>query len=534
MGGQTYEVPAASVCSGIEIKPVYRGDDLQDFDESKDLGEPGGFPFTRGIHPTMYRTHLWSFRKYSGAGTSEETNGMFRRQIAAGYNALSVAFDLPTQLGYDPDHPKVEFDVGRVGVAISTMDDYTAMFDEIDIAGAGVNFTINAPAPIIYAMHLVLAERRGIPWEVLRGTIQNDPLKEFVARGNFVFPPQPAVRLACDVVEFARKHTPKFNAITFNQVHIKEAGATSAFALAASFVNAVEYIEEMKRRGYHIDDFGANMTFNLYGDMEFFENICQQRAARRLWAYLARDRFGAEKTRTMQFKYSGGGGSGTSLTRAHPLLNIARIAYHALTMALGGSQMVSVPAYDEAYAIPTEESTELCNLVSALVAYETGVTDVVDPLGGSYYVETLTDEIEAKIKEHMAEIESWGGAVASIESGALAREIARQSYAWARRIESGEDVVIGVNMFVPEHEAPIELFEYDPRTRDRQIARVQAVRERRDSAAVEQALAVLSTATEQGENVIPPLMDCVRVDATMGEMTEALVQVLGRFDSPTF
>jgi len=536
IGGKSYEVPAASVCSGISIKPVYTPDDVADLDYDRDLGDPGSFPYTRGVYPTMYRSHLWTFREYAGFGTGAETNERFKQLLAGGGLGLSLAFDLPTQLGQDSDDVRAEYDVGRVGVAVDTIEDFREVFADIDLGEISTSFTINAPANIILAMYLVLAEERGVPWSGLRGTIQNDPLKEYVARGNYIWPPRESVRLACDAIEFALENMPKFNAISINSTHIKEAGATNTFSIAAAFQNGITYIEELRRRGYHLDDYGLNLSFNLFGDMEFFENICQQRAARRLWAHLARDRFGATSPRAMQMRYVGGAGSGTSLTAAHPLLNIARLGFHCLMQVLGGTQAVALQSYDEAFEIPTEESAKLSLLIQAMIAYELGITDTADPLGGSYLVESLTNDLEAKIREQMEEIDSWGGAVEAIESGKLQSEIARQSYEWIRRVESGEDIVIGQNMFLPDEddEPGIATFEFDRTTRERQLARLEKVKARRDGAAVLAALDGLTHALVNEQNTIPPLIDCVRAEATIGEMCARITDELGEYRTPDF
>lgn len=535
IAGRDYEVPAASICSGVEVKPVYRPEDAP-VDYDRDLGDPGQFPYTRGVQATMYRTHLWTFRQYAGYGTGEDTNTRFKSLIEGGQNGLSVAFDLPTQLGLDSDDPRAEFEVGRIGVAVDTVDDLDAMFADIDPARISTSFTINATSNIIFAMYLALAEKRGVSWEVLRGTIQNDTLKEFVARGTFVYPPGPSVEMTADALEFAMKHAPKFNAVSVSSTHIKEAGANNAFSIGVSMANGMAYIDAVRRRGYHIDDFGPNISFNLFGDMEFFENICQQRAARRLWAHIMRDRYDARNPKSMQLRYVAGAGSGTSLTHAHPLLNIARLGFHCLMQVLGGTQAVALQSYDEAFAIPSEEAAKLSLLIQAMVAYETGVTDVVDPLGGSYFVENMTNEIEQKINEAISQVEAWGGPIEAIQSGVLQREIALQSYAWQSAVDDGSQVVVGVNKFAPDPEdiQHVPPFEFDVSSRDRQLRNLRAIRDARSNAEVRRTLGVLAQAAESGENLMFPLIDCCRAMATVGEMRQTLVDVHGLFEQPVF
>jgi methylmalonyl-CoA mutase, N-terminal domain len=537
VSGKEYELRPATVCSGIEIKPLYGPDDVAGIDYERDIGDPGSYPYTRGIHPTMYRSQLWTMRQYAGFGTGEDTNARFKTLLAAGQTGLSVAVDLPTQLGLDSDDPQAELEVGRVGVAIDTVDDLVRVFQDIDPGVISTSYTINATANILFAMHLVLAERHGVPWERVRGTIQNDPLKEYVARGNFIYPPEAAVALTADAIEFAMMNVPKFNAVSVSQSHIKEAGATNAFSLACAFANGQTYVDELIRRGHHIDRFGPNISFNLFGDMEFFENICQQRAGRRIWARLMREKYGATNDRAMKLRYSAGAGSGTSLTHTYPLLNIARLGFHCLMQVLGGTQAVGLQGYDEAYDIPSEEAARMSLLIQAVVAHELGVADVVDPLGGSYFVESLTNSMETKILAEMERIAEWGGSTAAIESGNLQREIARQSYEWQNAELRGERKVVGINLLQPEDTDDVESivpFVFDTTTRDRQIQRLARLRESRDNEAVKQNLDELRRAASAGQNTMFPIIDCVRSNATVGEISKALVDVYGAFQEPVF
>jgi methylmalonyl-CoA mutase N-terminal domain/subunit len=523
------------VCSGIKIKPVYGPEDVKHLDYHKDLGEPGEYPFTRGIYPTMYRGRLWTFRQYSGFATAEDTNERYKFLIKNGQTGLSVALDLPTQVGLDSDDPLAQGEVGRTGVSIDTLEDMEGIFKDIPLNSISTSFTVNATSNILLAMYIAVAEKQGAEVKELRGTLQNDILKEYLARGTWIFPTRPSVKLIGDTIEYCINNLPKFNPVNISVPHIKQAGANNAYATACSFGNAVVYIEEMLNRGYSVDDFGPQLSFIFCGDNEFFENIAQLRAGRRLWARIMKERFGAANPRSMMMRFAGGGGSGINLTAEEPLNNIARLSYHLMAAVLGGTQSVGLPSYDEAFAIPTEEAAKNSLRIQQILAYETGVTDVVDPLAGSYFVEWLTDQMEKRMVAIMEDIEAGGGMVAGIESGRIQREIARQAYEDEQRLERGERVVVGFNKFVDQEvqEQEIETFEVDPRTAEKQLARLKRVKEGRDEAQAEKTLKALKDAAQEKHlNLMPFFLDCVRAYATLGEMVGALKEVYGVYREP--
>ncbi|MBI2867027.1 MAG: methylmalonyl-CoA mutase [Chloroflexi bacterium] len=536
IGGKEHEVPEAKTCSGVDIKPVYGPEDVAGLSYQRDLGDPGQFPFTRGIHPTMYRTQLWAFRQYSGFGTPEETNQRYKYLMKHGQTGLSVALDLPTQMGLDSDDPRAEGEVGRNGVAIATLDDMERLFDGIDLGQASTSITINAVTNPLVAMYLVAAEKQGVPWTNVRGTVQNDTLKEYVSRGTWIFPVEPAVKLIGDTIEFTTQKVPKYNPISLAGCHIRSAGGDDAFSLAVSFKNGEAYINEVLKRGLAIDQFAGRFSFILSGDMEFFETVCKLRAARRIWARLLKDKYGAKDPRTMMMRFAGGSTGGYFLTRSMPEMNIARIAISGLASFLGGTQSAALPSYDEAYALPTERSAKMTLMVQAIIAYETGVADVVDPLAGSYFVEALTNEIEKKILAYMDQIDKWGGPVEAVKNGSIAREIARQSYERERKLQTGEIPMVGVNVFAEEAEGEtheMEVFEIDPKVQDRQVARLREVKAQRSTEEAQRTLNALKRAAEKNqENLLPYFIDATRAYVTLGEMTKALKDVYGEFREP--
>ena len=523
---------------GEDLKVFYSPEDLANFDYQQDLGDPGQYPFTRGPYPLMYRGRFWSMRLYAGFETAGATNERFRFLLDHGQTGLSVALDLPTQLGLDSDDPDAEFDVGRVCVAISTLKDMEYIFQGIPLDKISTSFTVNGTAAIILAMYVAAGEKQGVSSEKLRGTIQNDILKEYVARGTWIFPPEPSLRLIGDTIEYCVKESPRFNPLSITG-HQASAGATPIQAVAYSFLNAIEYGKEMIRRGYAIDDFAYIFAFGIHpggcGKFDFFESVGRLRAARRLWARLMKERFGAKKPDSMRLRFYAATG-GDWLQKREPLNNIARITVGAMSIVLGGAQSMRLPGYDEVYAIPTEEAALTALRIEQILAYETGVGDVVDPLAGSYYVEHLTNEAEKEIQKWMDKIDSLGGIMACIQNGFIQREMAREAYQTERKIRSGEIVRVGVNKFQSEkaEDHEIQIHEMDPEVREKQIRRLQEVKKQRDGAKVRQSLDELRKAAEAKKNVMDQLIDCAKAYATMGEMVKVFKKVYGVYREASF
>ena len=519
--------------AGVPVGEVYTQDDLAP-GLSERLGAPGRPPFTRGPYPTMYRGQLWTMRQFAGFGSAEEANERFHFLLERGQTALSVAFDLPTQLGYDSGHPVARAEVGRVGVAIDTAEDMEDLFAGLPLDGVSVNFTINATAPIILAMYLVAAERQGVSEDALAGTLQNDILKEFLARKTFVFPPEPSMRLSCDVVEFASGRLPRFNPISITGYHAREAGCDAIQELALTLASAIAYAEALVARGVDFDTFAPRLSFHFATTMDLFEEVAKLRAARRMWSRIAMERFGSKDPNSGRLRFFSGN-SGTTLTAQQPLNNIIRSTIQCLGAVLGGAQSIHVMGYDEAFEIPSEEAVTLSLRTQQIVALESGVPRTVDPLGGSYYVEALTDELEARANDVLVEIDALGGAVAAIEQGVSQRWIAASAYRIEREIAEGVRPRVGVNVHADPAEAPVampELFVLDPSIADRQIARTAAHVAGRDAAACGQAMDAVEAAAREGTNVMPPLIDAVRVGATLGELSDVFRSVFGEFREP--
>ncbi|MCE5262444.1 MAG: methylmalonyl-CoA mutase family protein [Deltaproteobacteria bacterium] len=527
--------PVTSIL-GTPVKVFYGPDDLPDFDYKEKLGDPGEYPFTRGVFPTMYRSELWTMRQYSGQSTSESTNERFKYLLKNGQTGLSLAFDLPTQIGLDSDMSLAEDDVGKLGVAVDTLDDFERIYDGISLDGISTSFTINATAPIILAMYALVAQKQGVETKKLRGTIQNDILKEYIARGTWIFPPGPSIKLVGDLVEFCNKEMPRFNAISVSGTHILEYGANTIQAVSLAIAIAEVYIREVMKRGSKIDEIAPLFSFHLPiggRQFNFFEDIARLRGARRYWAKLLKNKYGAQDKRSMQFRFSTGG-MGGGLTAEQPLNNIARAAYYAMAAAFAGTRSLNLACFDEVYAIPSDLAIRTSLRVQQILANETGVADVVDPLGGSYYVESLTNEMEARIGEIIAKIDSEGGIVKQIESGAIQRELARQSYELQKRISSGEKVLVGVNKFkIKEEEKDLEVYKTDPETINRQVQRLKAVKASRDQGKVEAALKKLEEAARRNENIVTHLFEPLKERATVGEIIDTLKKVYGTFKEPT-
>jgi methylmalonyl-CoA mutase N-terminal domain/subunit len=527
------EAPAVTTDAGIPVREVYTEDDIAP-DVASRLGAPGAPPFTRGPYPTMYRGQLWTMRQFAGFGSPEETNERFHFLLGQGQTALSVAFDLPTQLGYDSSHPIARPEVGRVGVAIDTADDMAALFADLPLDRVSVNFTINATAPIILAMYLVAAERQGVAQEALTGTLQNDILKEFLARKAFIFPPEPSLRLACDVVEFASASLPRFNPISITGYHAREAGCDAVQELALTMASAVAYAEALVDRGMPFDAFAPRLSFHFATTMDLFEEVAKLRAARRMWFRIATERFGAKDPSSGRLRFFSGN-SGTTLTAQQPRNNIIRSTIQCLGAVLGGAQSIHVMGYDEAFEIPSEEAVTLSLRTQQIVALESGVPRTVDPLGGSYYVEALTDEIERRADVVLSEIGSLGGSVAALDAGVPQRWIAESAFRIEKEVAEGTRPRVGVNVHVDPADATVELpelFEVDPSIAERQIARTSQRIAARDHGACAAATAHVEASARGGTNVMPPLIEAVRAGATLGELSDVFRGVFGEFREP--
>jgi methylmalonyl-CoA mutase N-terminal domain/subunit len=521
----------ASTDSGLTVQPVYTPSDagVEDPDYGSRLGMPGQFPFTRGIYSTMYRGRPWTIRLYSGWGTPEDTNERFRYLLEHGQTGLSVALDLPTQMGYDSDEPAALPEVGKVGVAVASLADMERIFEGIPLDTVSTSFTINATAPILLAMYQVVGEKQGVDPAVLRGTIQNDILKEYLARKTYIYPPGPSMRLAADVIEYCTRSLPKLNPISVCGYHMRQAGCDAVQEIALALSNAAAYVQAVVDRGIHVDRFAPQISFNISTMRDFFEEIAKHRAARRIWARVIAERFGSVDPRSCRLRlYSGG--DGTSLTAAEPRNNIMRITLQALAIALSGAQAVHTMSWDEALGLPSEESVLLALRTQQIIAHESGVARTADPLGGSYYLESLTDELDRRATAMMASIEEHGGVVAGIEDGTLEHAIAESAYEQQRQIEAGERVIVGVNRFVRDDQgrAGVEHFTVGPDVLERQLARLRRVRETRDERAVAEALARLDRVARGDGNTMPAIVEAVRAYATVGEISRALADVFGR------
>lgn len=526
----TDKIRAVTLESGVRVKPVYGPDDLSEIDPGRDIGQPGEFPFTRGIHPYMYRQRPFTMRQYAGFGAPHETNQRFKFLIENGQNALNVAFDLPTQMGLDSSDPLAEGEVGRVGMAVDTLTDMEVAFEGIPIDQISVSLTINAVAAPIMAMYFVVAEKQGVPLNQVRGTAQNDILKEYIGRGAWIFPVEPAVRLIGDTIEFCARHAPKYYPVSVCGYHIRESGANPVQEIAYAYAIAREYIRRGQGRGLQVDEFAGQISFNfdIYGN--FFEQIAKFRAARRLWARIIKDEFGAKNPKTMMMKMIAGGGGG-GLTIEQPENNIVRGAYYALISALSGTQTMALCSYDEAYTIPTEKAALISLRTMQILIEEMGIGDTVDPLGGSYYVESLTSEIEARIVAEMKRVdEEWGGIVEAVSAGIIQGEVAQQAFRYEKGVQDGSIPKVGVNRYrMEEEKREVALHPYDPQQAGESIRRTAEVIASRDPNAVQAALRKVREAASSGQNTMPAMMEAVRAYATIGEITTALKEVFGEF-----
>ncbi len=515
--------------SGREIDRLYTADDVAGLDYQRDLGHPGEFPYTRGIHPTGYRGKLWTMRQFAGFGTPEETNARYKQLLKAGGTGLSVAFDLPTLMGRDPDHGLSLGEVGKCGVSIATLADMERLFDGIDLGAITTSMTINSPAPIVFAMYLAVAEKQGADWRRLSGTIQNDILKEYIAQKEYIFPPRPSMRFITDVFAFCSKEVPRWNTISVSGYHIREAGSTALQELAFTLRDGIEYVQWGVDAGLDVDDFVPRMSFFFNAHSDFFEEIAKYRAARKLWAGVMRDRFGAKSDRSWKLRFHTQT-AGVSLTAQQPYNNVVRTALQALSAVLGGTNSLHTNSLDEALALPTAEAATLALRTQQIIAHESGVTNMVDPLGGSYFVEKLTLDMEEGAKQYVDTIDRLGGMVAAIEQGYPQKEIAEASYRFQQSVERRDKIIVGVNGFVMENEEPIPILYIDETTAERQVDRLAALKKSRDNDAVRRALDALRAAAAGGENTMYPLMDCVRAYASVGEMCDALREVWGEYE----
>jgi methylmalonyl-CoA mutase, N-terminal domain len=525
--------------SNHQIKRLYTPEDIKDLDYERDLGSPGEYPFTRGIYPTMYRGRLWTMRQFAGFGGPEETNRRFKYLLDQGQTGLSTAFDMPTLMGLDSDHPLADGEVGVEGVAVDTLRDFEILFDGIPLDKVSTSFTINPSAPVIYAMYIAIGDQQGVPRDQLRGTIQNDMLKEFIAQKEWVIPPRPSVDLIVDIFEFGIKETPKFNLISISGYHIREAGSTAIQELAFTIADGCAYVEAAMRRGIDIDKLGPQLSFFFNSHNSFFEEIAKFRAARRLWARLMRERYGAKNPESWKLRFHTQT-AGCSLTEQQPLNNIIRVTIQALAAVLGGTQSLHTNSYDEALALPSEEAVRIALRTQQIIAYESGVADTIDPLAGSYFVEALTNEIERAALDYIKKIEEMGhgsileGVLAGIENGFFQREIAQAAYEYQKQVESGEQIIVGVNKYVmPQDEkAKVNILRVDPEVQRRQIERLKRVRAERDNRAVKRALERLEEAARSRENTMPYILEAVKAYASVGEIMEVLKKVHGAYREP--
>jgi methylmalonyl-CoA mutase N-terminal domain/subunit len=523
-----------STISGIENEPLHTAESSP-VDHDRDLGYPGVFPFTRGVYPSMYRGRLWTMRQFAGFGTATETNERFRYLLEHGQTGLSTAFDMPTLMGYDSDHPRSEGEVGREGVAIDSLEDMETLFSGIPLGDVSTSMTINSPAAILLAYYACVGEEQGVSRDKLRGTIQTDILKEYIAQKEYIFPPEPSMRLVTDMVEFCSTEMPLWHPISISGYHIREAGSTAAQELAFTLADGFTYVEWAVERGLDVDAFAPRLSFFFNAHLDFFEEIAKYRAARRIWATVMRDRFGAKDPKSWLMRFHTQT-AGVSLTAQQPEVNIVRTALEALAAVLGGTQSLHTNSYDEALALPTEDAVRIALRTQQVIAHETGVVNTIDPLGGSYYVEHLTNELERQAYEYFDRIEKLGGVVAAIKENFFQREIAEASFQFQSEVESKQRIVVGVNRYQLDDEQQLEILKVAPELEGEQIARVQSLRARRDSAAVEQALTRLKQdASKDGPNLMEPIIDAARGYVTMGEMCDAFREVWGTWrETPVF
>ncbi|UCG83381.1 MAG: methylmalonyl-CoA mutase family protein [Dehalococcoidia bacterium] len=516
--------------SGLEVKRFYTPEDISDLDYSNDLSFPGQYPFTRGVHPTMYRARPWTMRMFSGMGTAEDTNRRFKYLLAHGESGLSVAFDYPTLMGHTSDDPEAYGECGKCGVAIDTLRDMEILFDGIPLNKVTTSMTINPPAAILLAMYIVTAEKQGATKNDIQGTIQNDMLKEFIAQKTFMLPPEPSLRLIVDTVEFCVKEVPRWNTISISGYHIREAGSTAVQELAFTLADGITYVQACIDRSLDVDDFAPRLSFFFNAQIDLFEEIAKYRAARRMWAGFMRERFQARNPRSWMLRFHTQT-AGCSLTAQQPLNNIVRTAYEALAAVLGGTQSLHTNSYDEVLALPSEEAATIALRTQQILAEETGVTSTIDPLAGSYFVESLTNRMEAEAMRYIEEIEKMGGMVAAIEGGYPQREIAEAAYRFQQQVDAKQRIVVGVNKYVTDH-PPVDTLKIDPEVERKQVARLQKVKQERDNEKVKAHLEALRRAAETKDNLMPHVIECVREYATLQEICDVFREVFGTYQDP--
>jgi methylmalonyl-CoA mutase N-terminal domain/subunit len=521
--------------SGLPVEPLYTTENVT-VDYAQDLGDPGEYPFTRGVYPTMYRGQLWTMRQFAGFGTAEETNARFRYLLEQGQTGLSVAFDMPTLMGYDSDHPRALGEVGREGVAVDSLDDMETLFSGIPLAEVSTSMTINSPAAMLLAFYLCVGEAQGVARDQLRGTVQTDILKEYIAQKEFIFPPEPSMRLVVDMIEFCSREMPLMHPVSISGYHIREAGSTAAQELAFTLADGLAYVDSCIARGLDVDDFAPRLSFFFNAHMDFFEEIAKYRAARRIWARELRERYGAKNPRSWLMRFHSQT-AGVSLTAQQPEVNIVRTAIEALASVLGGTQSLHTNSFDEALALPTEHAVRIALRTQQVIAHESGAVNTIDPLGGSWYVEDLTNRLEAEAYEYFRRIEALGGVISAIKENFFQSEIAEASFRFQSQVEAGERVIVGVNRYQLDNEAaPPEILTIDPMLERQQVARLQAARARRNGSAVERLLGELKqVALREDVNLMPPIIECARELATVGEMCDALREVWGVWrEAPVF
>ncbi|MFZ0963339.1 MAG: methylmalonyl-CoA mutase family protein [Terriglobia bacterium] len=519
--------------SGVPIERLYTPADLASFNYSHDLGDPGEYPYTRGIHPTMYRGKIWTMRQFSGFGSPEETNGRLRYLLKQGQTGLSIAFDLPTLMGYDSDHPLAEGEVGRCGVSVSSLADMETLLAGLPLQEITTSMTINSPAAIIWAMYLVAAEKSGADWKKISGTTQNDILKEYIAQKEYIYPPAPSMRLVVDTITFGAREVPRWNPISISGYHIREAGSTAVQELAFTLRDGIEYVEWVTRAGMSVDEFAPRLSFFFNAHSDLFEEVAKYRAARRIWAHVMRERFGATNPRSWLCRFHTQT-AGCSLTAQQPYNNVVRTTLQALAAVLGGTQSLHTNSLDEAWALPTEEAVTLALRTQQVIAHESGVTNTVDPLAGSYFLEKLTRETERACYDYFERIDAMGGMVPALERGYPQKEIHDAAYAYQQAVERKEKIIVGVNDFVTEQDLPIKLMVIDDRVACLQAKKLEEVRKKRDNAHVQRTIEALGSAAPTDANLMPYILECVRAYATVGEMCDVLRKVFGTYEEPAF
>jgi methylmalonyl-CoA mutase N-terminal domain/subunit len=514
--------------AGIEIAPIYGPDALEGFDPERDVGRPGAFPFTRGIYPSMYRGRLWTMRQYAGMGAASQTNERFRYLLEHGQTGLSVAFDLPTQMGYDSDHPRAEGEVGKTGVAIDSVEDMARLFQDIPLDTVSTSMTINATAAILLLMYELVAEERGIEASAISGTVQNDLLKEYAARGTYIYPPKPSMRIITDLFAYCGTHIPKWNTISISGYHMREAGATAVQEVAFTLANGIAYVQAALNAGLSIDEFAPRLSFFFACHMSFFEEIAKFRAARRMWARIMRERFGASDPKSLMMRFHTQTG-GATLTAQQPENNIVRTTLEGLAAVLGGTQSLHTNSFDEALALPTERAAKIALRTQQIIGYESGVAATVDPLGGSYFIEAITTEIEERSDAYLDKIEGMGGAVAAIEAGFYQDEIHEAAFKIQQGIESGDRIVVGVNRFEDPEGDAVEIQRIDEAEMTKQIERIRRLRSERDQPSVDRTLEAVEAAATGTDNLLPPMKEALRARATLGEVSDVLRAVFGEY-----